>query len=72
MPAPNVPVSSFYDSLAPRYDVVYGDWQSSIARQADALVSIVSRSAERSRSTSWMRPLAWARRPSAWPPAAGH
>jgi ubiquinone/menaquinone biosynthesis C-methylase UbiE len=36
-----VSVSSFYDSLAPWYDLVYGDWQSSIARQADALVSIL-------------------------------
>jgi len=36
-----VSVSSFYDSLAPWYDVVYGDWQGSIERHADALMSIL-------------------------------
>lgn len=34
-------VSSFYDSLAPWYDVVYGDWQGSIERHADALMGIL-------------------------------
>ena len=34
-------VSSFYDSLAPWYDVVWGDWQGSIERQADALMRIL-------------------------------
>ena len=34
-------VSTFYDALAPWYDVVYEDWQGAVARQADALVSIL-------------------------------
>lgn len=34
-------VSGFYDALAPWYDVVYQDWEASIARQADALAGLM-------------------------------
>jgi ubiquinone/menaquinone biosynthesis C-methylase UbiE len=36
-----VSVSNFYDSLAPWYDVVYGDWPRAVERHADALMSIL-------------------------------
>jgi len=37
-----VSVRGFYDALAPWYDVVYQDWEGSIARQADALDGLIA------------------------------
>jgi SAM-dependent methyltransferase len=34
-------VSDFYDGLAPYYHLIFQDWEASIARQADALDSII-------------------------------
>jgi len=35
-------VRAFYDELAPRYHLIYADWEASIARQGDALATIIS------------------------------
>ena len=35
-------VRGFYDALAPWYDVVYQDWEATIARQADALAALMA------------------------------
>lgn len=32
-------VRAFYDALAPRYHLIYADWEASIARQGDALAT---------------------------------
>src|SRR5688500_14624444 len=34
-------VRAFYDELAPIYHLVYADWDASIARQGDALASLI-------------------------------
>jgi ubiquinone/menaquinone biosynthesis C-methylase UbiE len=34
-------VRAFYDELAPRYHLIYADWEASIARQGDALATII-------------------------------
>ena len=36
-----VSVREFYDALAPWYELVYPDWEASIARQADALAALM-------------------------------
>jgi SAM-dependent methyltransferase len=35
-------VRGFYDALAPWYDVIYEDWEGSIARQAEALDGLIA------------------------------
>jgi ubiquinone/menaquinone biosynthesis C-methylase UbiE len=35
-------VRAFYDELAPRYHLIYADWEASIARQGTALASLIS------------------------------
>jgi SAM-dependent methyltransferase len=40
----NRSVRGFYDALAPWYDVIYQDWEGSIARQAEALDGLITES----------------------------
>src|SRR5438046_9158776 len=35
-------VRAFYDDLAPRYHLVYEDWETSVARQGGALASLIA------------------------------
>jgi SAM-dependent methyltransferase len=35
-------VRTFYDELAPRYHLIYADWEASIARQGAALAALIS------------------------------
>lgn len=39
-------VRHFYDDLAADYDLIYADWEASIARQADALSALIDGTAD--------------------------
>jgi len=43
-------VRSFYDELAPRYHLIYADWEASIARQGAALASLIGEHWPRTRT----------------------
>ena len=43
-------VRAFYDELAPRYHLIYTDWEASIARQGAALASVISEHWPRTRT----------------------
>lgn len=41
MSHPSAPTSSFYDGLAPHYHLLYGDWESAVQRQGEALAGLL-------------------------------
>ncbi|WP_329542177.1 class I SAM-dependent methyltransferase [Streptomyces sp. NBC_01358] len=43
---PSPTVRHFYDDLAADYDLIYADWEASIARQADALSALIDGTAD--------------------------